>query len=868
MAKLRNIVRVRTPTLGVGVLALGAAVAGYKDFIQAGCVGGEVLTYGIHDFDAGGNLIASEVGRGTYNAVFNTLARTTILASTNADAALNLSGNAHVFITAIAEDFDHTSGSILNVGTNTHAQIDLHLASVANPHATTAAQVGAPALVNPSVVGNFVSFSNIAGLQQDSGFSGASFEPALTKGNLTASSPLSFNNARQVIGGAAQVKLGVSVADRYLYSTNTDVWTEGTITSFGRSLIDDLDAAAARVTLGIPVVVGDISGTGIVGQVAEFVTDTKTLQAAKLIAPVGAILTLVNASAKSITFPGASNDTVALLATANVFTTTQTITPATDVVGLIINKSTTSDGLQFKSGATLRGGFDTNGQIFSYGPSGTVTNFLSRGAGASITSGSRIVAIGGSAANSVSTGADIFALGGFALYTSNGNNNVAIGTSAARLATGSGIVAIGDSAGYNEASQDVLLGYAAGGSGGAQRLCAGYQAGYNNVGNACVFLGFRAGYRQTASSNILLIDNQTRASEAAELTNSIIYGVMAATPGTQTLRLNAVTSVAVNTTTTNAPLIVADFSAYVSTGSTGFANGGGVAYTLTGETATDGTFQLMAQISAVWVDATNATRKAKLQFSAYDTAVRLGLEIEATGSAAIITMFGHTYLPADNRKMYWGGGNDMSIYYDGTNAYLKTDEIAASDFHITTGAAKTLVLDTPVYDDVQFPLASGKVPAVNAPNWEALTTNTSAYAFSVDDYIDLQADEPSHGWNEGTAGTVHVHFALKTIQNSGANRYAKFTVYLAIADVNGVWSEIGPYTAEKTIPNGAAALTHYLLDVGTATLTGYHLGMQIKARVKRIAATGGTEYADDVFITQIGIHTEKVRLGSRSVSAA
>lgn len=42
-----------------------------------------------------------------------------------------------------------------------------------------------------------------------------------------------------------------TAADRYIYFTNSDVAAVGTITTFGRSLIDDTDAAAARTTLGL-----------------------------------------------------------------------------------------------------------------------------------------------------------------------------------------------------------------------------------------------------------------------------------------------------------------------------------------------------------------------------------------------------------------------------------------------------------------------------------------------------------------------------------------------------------------------------------------------------------------------------------------
>jgi hypothetical protein len=51
--------------------------------------------------------------------------------------------------------------------------------------------------------------------------------------------------------------------------------------------------------------------------------------------------------------------------------------------------------------------------------------------------------------------------------------------------------------------------------------------------------------------------------------------------------------------------------------------------------------------------------------------------------------------------------------------------------------------------------------------------------------------------------------------------------------------------------------------MGNVDLSTYKVGGQIEARVKRIAATGGTEYADDVYITQVGIHLENDTLGSR-----
>jgi hypothetical protein len=100
----------------------------------------------------------------------------------------------------------------------------------------------------------------------------------------------------------------------------------------------------------------------------------------------------------------------------------------------------------------------------------------------------------------------------------------------------------------------------------------------------------------------------------------------------------------------------------------------------------------------------------------------------------------------------------------------------------------------PMWVDMQWDIASGKVSAANYPDWETFTTNTSAYGFATDDFIDLKAEEVPHGWQEGSDISVHLHIALKAANATGSNRFAKFTVYLAYAGANAAWAEITPLT--------------------------------------------------------------------------
>lgn len=104
MAKLYNLARMSTATTGTGTITLGSAVSGFLSFASAGAQDGETVTYAIED---GANR---EIGRGVYTAAGTTLTRS-VLRSTNANAAISLSGTAQVFITAAAEDFMEAAGS-------------------------------------------------------------------------------------------------------------------------------------------------------------------------------------------------------------------------------------------------------------------------------------------------------------------------------------------------------------------------------------------------------------------------------------------------------------------------------------------------------------------------------------------------------------------------------------------------------------------------------------------------------------------------------------------------------------------------------------------------------------------------------------
>jgi hypothetical protein len=127
-----------TATTGTGTITLGSASTGYQSFADAGVADGDVVRYVIED---GTDW---EIGTGTYTASGTTLSRT-VAESSNADAALNLTGSAVVYVSATAEDIPPV--------------LELYAENPVTPTAPTATGTNAVAIGSESVSAGLRSIS-------------------------------------------------------------------------------------------------------------------------------------------------------------------------------------------------------------------------------------------------------------------------------------------------------------------------------------------------------------------------------------------------------------------------------------------------------------------------------------------------------------------------------------------------------------------------------------------------------------------------------------------------------------------------------------------------------------------------------------
>lgn len=104
--KIANRVKVAVSgTPGTGSATLGSAQTGFQTFAQGGVANGDTVPYFIED---GLNW---EVGVGTYSSTGPTLARTTIIASSNSNAAISCTSAAVVTLSPNAADLQSGIGA-------------------------------------------------------------------------------------------------------------------------------------------------------------------------------------------------------------------------------------------------------------------------------------------------------------------------------------------------------------------------------------------------------------------------------------------------------------------------------------------------------------------------------------------------------------------------------------------------------------------------------------------------------------------------------------------------------------------------------------------------------------------------------------
>lgn len=338
--------------------------------------------------------------------------------------------------------------------------------------------------------------------------------------------------------------------------------------------------AGEAVTGSSNVMIGDNAGAGR-GALSNLLVIANTPTATALIEGVFPNTSLTFTSATN-TFTGTLNiDTTLTLATGSITDSSgaisfgnENLTTTGEATANVFDMPTTASattGVINQNNASFIHTYGTN-NLFIGAQSGNFTTTATGSTGIGfdtlndLTTGIDNTCIGVRAGNQITEGFKNFAMGFDALNVlTTGSNNVAIGHSALNnITTGVTNVAIGRNAGLgltvssgnnviignyaldtgnsDDIDRNTIIGTHAAGShavhASKRNVIIGYATGALLAGDDNIFIGNESA-RDETGSNILMIDNVDRTSEALGRTGAIIYGVMNATPANQTLTINA-----------------------------------------------------------------------------------------------------------------------------------------------------------------------------------------------------------------------------------------------------------------------------------------------------------------------------------------
>lgn len=276
---------------------------------------------------------------------------------------------------------------------------------------------------------------------------------------------------------------------------------------------------------------------------------------------------------------------------------------------------------------------------------------------------------------------------------------------------------------------------------------------------------------------------------------------------------------------------------------------------------------IWCQINSVWNQATGTATNTTQELNITNTAVGSGEQLarRTKVNGVVVTkedILGNYVILSDTAGLKLGAGVDMMLSYDGTIGKIDASLVAPSDLHITTGASKTLVLDTPVYRDLYtavLNLRAGATP----PAFAAFQNGVYGYRFDAGVADEVHgAIELQHDYKEGTAIEVHCHWS-PTTTNTGS---VVFGFEYTVANMG-----TGTFVTTATLTNTPQASSgtvnkHDYSHIGTISGTGRKIGDIVAFRFYR--QNGGTDtFTGNCFVHQVGLHYECDTMGSRSETA-
>ncbi len=407
-----------------------------------------------------------------------------------------------------------------------------------------------------------------------------------------------------------------------------------------------------------------------------------------------------------------------------------------------------------------------------------------------------------------------------------GNNNSAIGQRALHLnTTGSNNMAMGTTAlrANTEGSNNVGV--------GVQALQSNTTGG-NNIGiglSACTF-------NETGNRNIGIGTEAVKVTTISDITGIGYRALFANTTGA---RNTSIGSQSLITNITGADCTAIGYKAG------NLATGGGHVFLGANAGA-----QVTTETNNLYIANSNTT--TPLIYGEFDN--------------GLVKIHGDLYLPGDGFELFFGEGNDAKILYDGDSLNIDSSLVAASDIEVQCGTAKTIELQTVVWDDENIGAGTLSGPPglqpgiVNFVDNIGADTGIATFGIAVGEGLSGFLEIP-HKYKEGTDITFHVHWQGIAAPTGTDNVQWQLTYTLCGESATITLPPVTIITAETAFDTQYECM---ITSFTAITGTDFNIGDQFLFTIERITASAN-EYGGEGLIQTVGIHFQIDTIGSRQI---
>lgn len=199
-----------------------------------------------------------------------------------------------------------------------------------------------------------------------------------------------------------------------------------------------------------------------------------------------------------------------------------------------------------------------------------------------------------------------------------------------------------------------------------------------------------------------------------------------------------------------------------------------------------------------------------------------GVYVSLKNTSRIVELIKTLQITSDSYGLKLGGGQDVSMIYNGSNLNIDASIVAPSDVYLTTGESKTLQISPGAWEEIFVPASA--MQYVDRSDAELVEISSGVFGLRIIDRGTMSTTWVlPHSWAGDEECFFKVHWTTPTPNVDPAD-WSCTTFGEGFTDVGDVFSSTKTlYTADVEPTGVTVSYTHYVTTLDTFVMGRVHI---------------------------------------------